>query len=319
MRQCLITFFAFLLCAFLYGQKTPNPYESLGIEVEVLTLSKGKYQEFHDLDSIQQIGTVLINLNTNEVVGIISHDTIPEEYYMPKLSSSRWISPDPLAEEMASYSPYAYGFNNPIKYVDPTGLMPEDAQSNCPPDCPNPTDIWGQITTALSEFWQNLGFNQDDTPSASETMAFVEETGDDLQTIVDVQTALIPGGSLLNPGAGDGEKVLDVALSAIPGMGLVDDAGKAVVKTANNLEVSKFSIHAVNRAIDRGVKPGAILDALKNPLKVGDVITDDLGRQSQRFIGQKAEVVINPNTGVVVTLNPTSIKKAQRLLKQQNK
>lgn len=43
-----------------------------------------------------------------------------------------------------------------------------------------------------------------------------------------------------------------------------------------------------------GVKPNAILDALKNPLKKYNVVTDQLGRQSQRFIGQFGKVVIIP-------------------------
>jgi RHS repeat-associated protein len=35
-------------------------------------------------------------------------------------------TPDPLAEKYYSISPYAYCLNNPIKYVDPTGMIVED-------------------------------------------------------------------------------------------------------------------------------------------------------------------------------------------------
>jgi hypothetical protein len=38
------------------------------------------------------------------------------------------------------------------------------------------------------------------------------------------------------------------------------------------------------------------LDALASPLKIEEVKIDNLGRPSQRFIGQKAEVAINPET-----------------------
>ena len=38
-----------------------------------------------------------------------------------------------------------------------------------------------------------------------------------------------------------------------------------------------------------------ILDALKNPLKIKDIKIDEIGRQSQRFIGENADVVVNPN------------------------
>jgi len=58
----------------------------------------------------------------------------------------------------------------------------------------------------------------------------------------------------------------------------------------------------------------AILDAVKNPLNVKDVVKDALGRLSQRYIGREAEVVLNPETGQVISVNPTSSAKAARLL-----
>ena len=43
-------------------------------------------------------------------------------YYDPKIS--RWLSVDPLTDEMVSWSPYNYTFNNPVNYVDPDGRKP---------------------------------------------------------------------------------------------------------------------------------------------------------------------------------------------------
>lgn len=42
-------------------------------------------------------------------------------YYDPKWSI--FISVDPLAEENPDWTPYRYGFNNPVKYTDPTGML----------------------------------------------------------------------------------------------------------------------------------------------------------------------------------------------------
>jgi RHS repeat-associated protein len=41
-------------------------------------------------------------------------------FYDPTLG--RWHSVDPLAEKACDWTPYRYGFNNPVKFVDPTGM-----------------------------------------------------------------------------------------------------------------------------------------------------------------------------------------------------
>ncbi|WP_303850168.1 RHS repeat domain-containing protein [Apibacter mensalis] len=41
-------------------------------------------------------------------------------YYNPR--ESVWLSVDPLAEKYPNFSPYAYTFQNPIKFIDPDGM-----------------------------------------------------------------------------------------------------------------------------------------------------------------------------------------------------
>ena len=96
------------------------------------------------------------------------------------------------------------------------------------------------------------------------------------------------------------------------------EASKSIISTENGIEITGFTRHGLNRAIERGVKTDGILDAVKNPLKTGKVVTDKLGRQSQRFIGKQSEVVVNPENGKIISVNPTSSKKAANLLKNVN-
>lgn len=81
------------------------------------------------------------------------------------------------------------------------------------------------------------------------------------------------------------------------------------IVTNSGVTITEASPHFFSRCNERSVSHSDILDALTNPLKAGKIRAD----MSQQFIGEKATVVINTETGKAVTLWPTSASRAQKL------
>jgi hypothetical protein len=80
----------------------------------------------------------------------------------------------------------------------------------------------------------------------------------------------------------------------------------------NATQTNNTTNHAQQRALERNVSQADIHDALQNPLKVTDVQYRDNG-PSVKYIGNKATVVVNPETGKIITVHPTSTKLSLKL------
>ncbi|PQL91273.1 RHS repeat domain-containing protein [Apibacter adventoris] len=287
-------------------------------------------------------------------------------YYNPR--ESVWLSTDPLAEKYPNVSLYAYTFQNPVKFIDPTGMEPDGWGRK--------GNQWIYDENITQENYKELGYDDYSDGVTNNTYTSVNNTqvtlnsngtwnergltssgefygGDGSGSFMDWAHRIVYETDQYNPialvwdgiqgyitGADRFGNELNTAGStfkiaiAIPigkaggllyraEQGVVNVTSKNVVKeaikTANGIEVTGFTKHGLNRALQRGCKTDAILDAIKNPLKIGNVSTDQMGRQSQRFIGRYGEVVINPQTGKIISANPTSSKKAAKLLKQLEK
>lgn len=116
MKKTLLTLLILSVSAVLYSQNE-NPFAKFGYDVLVATSSKGEFTEFHDQTDIVEIGSVLFNRHTNEIVKVLDKDSTTIDIS----SATAAMSIDPLCEKYYWISPYAYCYNNPIRFRDPTG------------------------------------------------------------------------------------------------------------------------------------------------------------------------------------------------------
>lgn len=119
MNKYLPLLFSIFLANFCSGQ-VDNPFESIGKKGQILTLSNGKFPETFDFDSVERIGSVLINIRTRKVVKLLNSGRTFHKF-SNNSASSRWWSPDPLATKYPNISPYVFVSDNPIRYNDPDG------------------------------------------------------------------------------------------------------------------------------------------------------------------------------------------------------
>lgn len=118
MKKILVIFL--LITGTCFGQqKEFNPFESIGKPGKIITLSKGKYLEVHINDTLQRIGSVVVNMNTGTIYDILDTDTLYNESNLDPTIITRWYSPDPIVKHHES--PYASMANNPIWFGDPDG------------------------------------------------------------------------------------------------------------------------------------------------------------------------------------------------------
>lgn len=91
----------------------------------------------------------------------------------------------------------------------------------------------------------------------------------------------------------------------------LENTGKSGIIKGKKINLQVFAEktqHAEERSITRHVSDAEIDAALSSPLHIGDVVVDEFGRKSVKYIGNDATVVLNPDTGVVITSWRTGTK-----------
>lgn len=68
-----------------------------------------------------------------------------------------------------------------------------------------------------------------------------------------------------------------------------------------NKDTIEKTEHAEKRREERNVSDNDVLDALNDPLYIGDLEVDEKGRLSRKYVGKNATVIINPETNREIT------------------
>ena len=284
----------------------------------------------------------------------------------------RFIQPDPIVgrpTNSQNYNRYAYAFNDPLSFTDPSGF------DNCDTCIGGRSGGTGAVTTyggAYDEV-RYLGDNQVQFRSGALDSPFIDTTSPGISSFdqdpgIDSQTdqsRMSEVGPITNPftnlaladvpivsrllrladasvaplvGLGRGlftgdftpfglltgltptaeeSQTVGVILSTTGPIGMVRVSavrGTAQIAASNSTQITGLTRHGINRAIGdgasrAGTRPQAILDALKSPRRIVEGI-DSKGRPFQVFHGSDARVVINPQTGQIISTNPLSAGRA---------
>ena len=88
------------------------------------------------------------------------------------------------------------------------------------------------------------------------------------------------------------------------------------ITTRDGVHVARIAIHAAEQAENRRVSKKNILDATERSLYISPITIDPAGRPSKQYLGKAATVAINPNNGSIVSVWPTSRKRARKHMKR---
>jgi hypothetical protein len=90
-------------------------------ELGMLSLSNGRYEEFHEYTRYERVGSAIIDMEKMKIVSLIDRDSMKRMAEIEQNMTTRFLSIDPMASKYPEMNPYGYCANNPIRYIDPDG------------------------------------------------------------------------------------------------------------------------------------------------------------------------------------------------------
>ena len=264
-----------------------NPFAKYGYKAKVATLSKGKYLEFHDLDSIVTIGTMRWHVDKNQIVEQIAIDTLNIDHQPIGDRAGRWMSPDPLSEEFPDYSPYTFCFNNPMRFVDPDGMAPDDivilgANNSSVTLKTNLIDIKVNASSLGVDFGGNYSLSGNDVLSAGlDIVGVFDPTG-----VADVL------GASLAAEQGDWTSALISSVGVVPYLGDVAKVGK-IGKDVKIIENAIDGIKAVNGNSKASEKAQHVYEIVNNTTKGVEKVGVSGGKISKAGDSYRATSQVN--------------------------
>jgi hypothetical protein len=268
-----------------------------------------------------------------------------------------FLREDPLSFTAGDTNLYRYVFNNPVSYVDPTGLSWWDKVKSFGRGLWNgftgffheaifvPMDFVGTtVDTFLGVvdygFGTNLSFGYEARSYYGQALEdrlrhgdldgfwdLAETTALDLlflgvpSTYIAIEEAVTEGnleplGEVIG-GYGAalglryagryGWRCIQLVVPRAEPAGPTTTQGRPVIIAKDGTVVRGLTKHGIDRVIGgykrEGVAPRPILDALKNPIEIVKGIDSD-GRPFVKYIGKNATVVVNPETGLIVSVWP---------------